>query len=255
MVFTPAWSLPQSTPQEEMATDDADIWRVSLDRTPDEIRLLFNLLSPDEQSRADRLRFAVHRNRYIASRGFLRQILNRYIHIAAREIRFFTGFHGKPQLNVSPEKTDLQFNLSHTHGLALYAVSRKHDIGIDVEYLGRACSPLKIARRFFTPGEAEIIAGLPEKIGRRAFFTCWTRKEAILKAKGVGLTIPLNQFAVSVLPEDPPALVHAAWDRDEHSKWQLFDIDPGRDYVASLAVEKGISRFRFFDGGADMICQ
>lgn len=252
MVYTPAWSLPQSTSQKEMTTDDADIWRVSLDRTPDEIRLLFNLLSPEEQSRADRLRFAVHRSRYIVSRGFLRQILSRYVHITAREIRFSTGFHGKPQLNVSPEKTDLQFNLSHTYGLALYAVSRKQKIGIDVEYLGRTCSPLKIARRFFTPEEAEMIAGLPEKIRRRAFFTCWTRKEAILKAKGVGLSIPLNRLAVSVHPEDPPALFHVAWDRDEHSKWQLFDIDPGRDYVASLAVERGVSRFRFFDGGAEM---
>ncbi len=253
MAPTPAWSSPQSASQEEMTTDDADIWRVSLDRTPGEIRLLFKSLSAEEQERADRLRFPVHRNRYIASRGFLRQILGGYIHIAAQEIRFLSGFHGKPQLNVFPGKTDLQFNLSHSHGLALYAVSRKQNIGIDVEYLGRACNALKIARRFFTPGEAEMIAGLPEKIRWRAFFTCWTRKEAFLKAKGVGLSIPLNRFAVSVLPEDPPVLLHAAWDREEHAKWQLFDIDPGRDYVATLAVERGVSRFRFFDGGAEMI--
>ncbi|MGM0402599.1 MAG: 4'-phosphopantetheinyl transferase family protein [Thermodesulfobacteriota bacterium] len=249
----PVWSAPGDIAGRGMAPGCVDIWRARTDLAADRISVLFNLLSADEQSRAERFLYPVHRGRYIAARGILRQILGAYLGIGPQKIRFSTCSHGKPRLENPLHRCGLRFNLSHSHGIAMYAVAENRDVGIDVEYLGRPCRELQIARRFFAPEEAEAIASLSEKNRRKAFFVCWTRKEALLKAKGVGLSIPLDRFAVSVRPEDPPALLHTAWNEKDRLQWRLFTVDPGPDYVASLAVEKGTSQLRFFDADAEGI--
>ncbi len=251
----PVWSSPGDIAGRGMAPGCVDIWRARTDLPGDRISSLFNFLSADEQSRAERFLYPVHRGRYIASRGILRCILGGYLDVGPSKIRFSTCSHGKPQLEESLQQVGLRFNLSHSHGIALYAVAENRDVGIDVEYLGRPCRELQIARRFFAPEEAEVIAGLPDDHRRKAFFVCWTRKEALLKAKGVGLSIPLDRFEVSVRPEDPPALLRTDWNEKERLQWRFFTVDPGPDYVASLAVEKGVSQLRFFDADPERICR
>ncbi len=247
MAAIPAWSVPGDNACREIAAGCVDIWRARIDLAPGDVSSFFELISADEQARADRFRYPHHRSRYIASHGILRKILGLYLDVPPKEICFAADSHGKPYLTAPCTPADLRFNLSHSRDMALYAVTRSRDVGIDVEHLERAGNSLEIARRFFAPAEADAIASAPDELRRKAFLTCWTRKEAFLKAKGDGLSIPLNAFEVTVWPESPPALLSVGWDASDHLKWVLFDIDPGGDYVASIAVEQGVSELRCFD--------
>lgn len=252
---TPSWSAQTEGDGPKTAPGCVDIWRTRTDLSADRISSLFHFLSADEQSRAERFLHSVHRGRFIASRGILRCILGDYLGVGPQKIRFSTCSHGKPRLEDPLHQAGLRFNLSHSYGMALYAVAENRDVGIDVEYLARPCRELQIARRFFSSEEAQVIAGLPDNHRRKAFFVCWTRKEALLKAKGVGLSIPLDRFEVSVRPEDPPALLRTDWNEKERLQWRLFNVEPGPDYVASLAVEKGVSQLRFFEADPERICR
>ncbi|HEV7217131.1 MAG TPA: 4'-phosphopantetheinyl transferase superfamily protein, partial [Chloroflexota bacterium] len=149
----------------------------------------------------------------------------------------------------------LRFNLSHTDGLALLAVTRERELGIDVERVRKGIAREGIAERFFTTTEVADLRALPADSQDDAFFACWTRKEAYVKARGEGLSIPLDQFAVSLLPGEPAALLHVALDPDEVKRWSLHDLDAGPGYRAALLVEghnPTLSwRVPSFDDGSD----
>jgi 4'-phosphopantetheinyl transferase len=237
------------TPRE-LENGAIDVWRAPLDVSVDIISRFSALLSRDEKQRAGRFRFAAHRRRFIASHGFLREILGCYLGVFPGEIVFSVNAWGKPGL--MDKSSGLEFNLSHTGELAMIAITGEREIGIDVESTKRPCEIQKIAGRFFTPNEADAIKKLPPERQRKAFFACWTRKEAFLKAKGCGMSIPLDQFEVSVIPENAPVLLKTAWDPDERFKWTLFDIDNMDDYTAAVAVGGKVFAIRYFNADAEL---
>lgn len=152
-------------------------------------------------------------------------------------MRFCYGPHGKPALSRVFGNETLSFNLSHSHGLALLAVSRGRELGVDLEYILAHLADDQIAERFFSPRVVALLRGLPKDVQREAFFIFWTRKEAFIKATGKGLSLPLNQFEVSLVPGKPIVLLSANDDRQETFRWSLQALAAGCGYAAALCVE------------------
>ena len=229
-----AFSWPRPPADITLAGDDVHVWRVWLDLPPSEVARLRQLLSPDERERAARFVSPRDRGRYITGRGALRSVLGRYLREPPRSLRFRYSPHGKPSL---ADPLPLRFNLAHSSGLALIAVAWRREIGVDVEIIRAGVADELIARRFFSPREVEELIGLAEEKRQAAFFACWTCKEAYLKARGEGLSIPLNRFAVSVDPDRPAALRYVEGAAKEVARWTLCRLHPWPGYAAALAVE------------------
>jgi 4'-phosphopantetheinyl transferase len=205
--------------------------RVSLDAPREERERLFELLSADERERAARFHFARDRDRFAVGRGALRALLAAELGTDPRELRFDYGPQGKPAL----AGDELQFNVSHSGGIALVAIAHRGELGIDVELDSQDLANEQIPERFFSPAEVTALRSLPARLQPRAFLTCWTRKEAFIKAKGDGLSLPLDSFDVTLEPGVPAALLRTAWSEEEPSQWRLVDLS-GRGTVAALAV-------------------
>jgi 4'-phosphopantetheinyl transferase len=218
-----------------LAADEVHVWQVSLDRPDSSVRRLARLLSPDEGARAKRFVIDRVRRRFVVCRGVLRLILGRYTGAAPGQLRFTYGAHGKPALAPGPGG-EVCFNVSHSDGLALYAVARGREIGVDVERLRPLPGAERIAERFFSIPEQAALQALPAERKLEAFYTCWTRKEAYIKARGDGLGHPLDQFAVSIAPGEPARLSPAGdGDGREIARWSLEGLPPAPGYVAALA--------------------
>ncbi len=175
-----------------LAGNEIHLWRAPLDVGPEKLHGLAQLLQPEECERAARFRFPEHRARFIVARGILRTILGLHLRHPPQSLRFAYGEHGKPAL-AEPAGTGVEFNLSHSAGLAIYAVAVGRAVGVDVERIKPKGSWLQIAQQYFTGTEAAELAALPEEAMRRRFFEMWSAKEARLKALGVGLRFPLDK--------------------------------------------------------------
>ena len=217
--------------------DEVHVWRAALDIRPSQWHALFQTLSQDERTRSARFRFQKDRKRFVARRGLLRSILRRYLDVEPCQLRFSYGAYGKPALAGEFGSEGLRFNMSHSDGVALYAVSRDREVGIDIERIRLDFADIQIAEQFFSPREIAVLRALPAQMQKEAFFTCWTRKEAYIKATGNGLSLPLDTFDVSCAPGEPAALLNTRGDPKEASRWALQGLSPGACYVAALAVE------------------
>jgi 4'-phosphopantetheinyl transferase len=228
------WNRPPASLQ--LGAGEVHVWRACLMEHLPRVAALGNLLSADEHVAAARFRFASDRERYVLARGLLREILHRYLAVVPDQLQFSYGPHGKPALAVPTAGGGLRFNLSHAHEVALYAVSRDQEVGIDVERLRSDIEYEQIARHVFSPREVTALHALPPPLRVEAFFRCWTIKEAYVKGHGGGLSIPLDQFDVEFTPGAPPALLATRPDVSEASHWTiaLLDLQPG--YTAALAV-------------------
>lgn len=226
----PPWPL-------ELGYEDVHVWRASLDVTGERLRSLQRTLSPDERERAERFHFERDRRRYIIAHGVLRDILSRYLGVGPGLLRFHRGPHGKPALTETFGGGELGFNLTHSNELVLCAVTRSRKVGIDLEHMRTGFSEVQIAEQFFSSREIEELRSLSPEVRREAFFSCWTRKEAYLKAIGEGLLSPLDHFSVSLTPEEPAVLRHVAGDPSEAARWSLRALTPGPGYAAALVVE------------------
>jgi len=220
-----------------LGSEELHVWRAFIDVPASCDQRLKQILSEDELRRAERFYFRKDGDYFMVVRGLLRMILGRYLNAEPRQLRFCYGRYGKPSLVEECGGDGLRFNLSHSHGLALYAVTRGRMIGVDVERIRTAVEVAQIAERFFSPRETTILRGLPADIRTEAFFNCWTRKEAYMKAKGKGLALPLDQFEVSLVPEEPAALLNTKWDPQEAKRWVLQALQPGPGYVAAAAID------------------
>jgi 4'-phosphopantetheinyl transferase len=190
------------------------------------------LLTSDERRRADRYRFARDRARYTVGRALLRCMLARYIDAAPGDLEFQYGDFGKPGLPGGPS-----FNLSHSHDRALYAFSSAGEIGVDVELDDADFTRERVAERFFSPGEVSVLRSLPSELQPRAFLSCWTRKEAFIKARGDGLSLALDSFDVTLAPDAPAALLRTAWCSEEPGQWRIEDVsDRQAGYIAAVAL-------------------
>ena len=220
-----------------LGAKDVHVWRVSLDQAPAVVERLRQLLSADEHARAGRFHFERDRQYFIAARGCLRVILSRYLDIPPAEIQLSYGAHGKPQLATSTAQVHpFNFNLSHSGSLALYAFTQVGEIGVDLERVRPEFTGDDIAQRFFSAGEVARLNELSAELRHEAFFNCWTRKEAFIKAVGSGLSLSLDQFDVTLGPAEPVELLRTRWDENEAARWSLKAIDVGSGYVAAVAV-------------------
>ena len=200
-----------------LVENEIHLWRASLDIDADKIRGLEALLQPDECGRAARFRFPEHRAHFIAARGILRSILGIHLGCLPQDLRFAYGEHGKPNL-AEPAGTRIEFNLSHSASLAIYAVTLGRRVGVDVERIKPDGSWLRIAEQYFTAPEAAALAALPEEAMRNQFFEMWAAKEARLKALGVGLRFPLENA-------------------EDITSWPVIKLSSMPGYASALAFE------------------
>ncbi len=213
-----------------------DVWLCGLDRPAEDVDALHGLLSPDERRRAARYRFDSHRRRFIVGRGMLRTILGQYAASEPRELCFQYGSAGKPMLKRKSGHAPIYFNMSHSHELAMIAISRSHDVGVDLERI-RPLSYQGIVRRFFSESERVGIESLPPEARLSAFFRVWTCKEACLKAWSHGLSSPLSQVGISMPLDESPRMAQTGGDCSETRRWTLYEMNPLPGWVAAVAVE------------------
>ena len=238
----PSWGFPPQSPG--LRAHEVHVWLASINATERDGRDLASLLSPDELTRADRYRFTRDRDRCVARRGLLRCLLGSYLDASPDQIRFRYGANGKPALAADADGRALRFNLSDSHGLALYAFALDQEVGVDIERIDTEIATEEMARRFFSDREVEDLLDVPEPLRIPAFFRGWTRKEAYLKARGSGLTLDLNRFDVSLRPDEPAALRRAPGGPDEIARFSFAELPPVEGFMAALCVGERASRLR-----------
>ena len=216
--------------------NEVHVWRGSLSRRPAEVARLRDLLATDERARADQFRFERDRSRYIVGRATLRLLLARYLDAEPGELEIGYGEFDKPYLDGGPS-----FNLSHSGAVALYAFAADGEIGIDLELDDADLSREQIAERFFSPAEVSALRLLPAEAQPSAFLTCWTRKEAFIKARGDGLSLALDSFDVTLAPNVSAALLRTGWRAEEAGEWTIEDLSDRRaGYIAAVALRGAI---------------
>jgi 4'-phosphopantetheinyl transferase len=238
------WKQPRG--RYKLPPNEVHVWKATLDQPQGCYAALLRILSSDERARADRFHFEADRKRHILARGMTRSLVGRILDHPAEVLQFEYNAFGKPALARSHQRT-IQFNVSHSGDLVLIALSNNRVLGVDVERMKPDMATAEIAARFFSPGECRALAELPAELQCSAFFCCWTRKEAYLKARGDGLSLPLDQFDVAFVPGAEPRLLQTRHDPAEASRWTLRALDVGPGHKAALVVEGSNWALRCFD--------
>ena len=237
-----------------LAENQVDVWRIDLAGQGYGIHRYRCLLSQDEIQRADRFHFERHRRRFTVARAAMREILGRYTDAAPQKLVFSYGAKGKPELSGQPGKSSIRFNLSHSDEVALLAVARSLTLGIDIEFVNPEVATEEIAERFFSASEVDILRAVPPTERAAAFFSCWTRKEAYIKALGEGLSVPLDSFEVAFGPGVAAALLEVRVDPDEVKRWSMYDIQIVQGYKAALVVEGKGHGLRHLPWKSETLC-
>jgi 4'-phosphopantetheinyl transferase len=203
--------------------------------------LELDVLSPDELARAGRYHFERDRDHFSRCRSTLRALLAVYLTIPAGEIRFDYSASGKPHLAAEQNRRALQFNVSHSGNMALIAFGNERHLGVDIERIRADVDTTALAERFFSARERAGLHTLPDHLRVPAFYACWTRKEAFLKATGDGLSFPLADFSVATNPDLDPKLEEIKGDTEAAKNWFLADISVIEGYRAALASDGSYS--------------
>ncbi len=211
----------------------ARIWVVDLIAKESNIESYYDILSDDECIRAKKFKFVNDRNKFIVCRGVLRELSAKLLDKTAQTIAFNYGEFGKPYF---AHDTTLNFNVSHSGDLAVICFLDNPTFGIDIELIKNDFDVLDIATNFFSESEIMALKETPKEIQPLAFYRCWTRKEAFIKAEGSGLSFPLDSFAVSMDSDDTASLLETKWDSREKEAWELYSFIPVQHYRAALAV-------------------
>lgn len=242
--MTTEWSSPPATPR--LVSAEVHVWRAPLSTDQVVLRSFESTLAPSEKARAARFVAERDRDRYIAAHGILRDLLSRYLRCTPKAIVFENGPRGKPQVVEPKSQRAIQFNLSHSHALAVVAVCTGREVGIDVELIRPEFASEDVARRYFSRTEIGELSRIPAPLRAEAFFLCWTRKEAYIKARGEGLQIRLDSFDVSLTPGKPATLSNA-----DEAHWKVESFAPSRasepDYVAAVVAEGKDWVARYFE--------
>lgn len=217
----------------DLRHDQIHVWKASLDVCDERFDQLRAMLSSDEIERARRYHAELDARRFIVGRGLLRELVGHHASAPPHALSFGYNEYGKPAL--LGDNSALCLNLSHSGQLAVFAIAKAREVGVDIEEHLPARADMRIAQEFFSPREVTDLSALPEALQTRAFFNCWTRKEAYIKARGGGLSIPLDSFDVSLVPGQPAALLRTA-EAGDLGRWRLCELDLGSRYVGALAA-------------------
>ena len=228
--------------QFELREGEIHVWRARLDCKEDVLRQFETTLAPDERVRANRFFFSQDRDDFVATRGILRELLGKYVKRPPATLKFDYSSHGKPSLCAEINQGQLEFNVSHSHGMALLAFAAKRHVGVDIELIVEDFGGEEIAARYFSRHEVAELKALPPDLRAAGFYLCWTRKEAYVKARGAGLSIPLKSFHVSLTPGHPEQL-HSA----DSSRWSIHSLQSDAKYAGALVVEGKDWRLRCWD--------
>jgi 4'-phosphopantetheinyl transferase len=221
--------------------DEVHVWQVDLNAWEKEAGSLFELLDSEERERAARFKFPAPRNQFVISRALLRRALGAYLRMDARAVRFRSSGNGKPGLAAN---SDLRFNLSHTQGATVFAIARHRQVGIDVERIREDTNALVLAERFFSRPEVEWLKSQSASELLASFFSCWTAKEAYIKAQGEGLSLPLGSFGVLPVPGGCELRLRVYDDPQESGRWSMWRLELGVGLRGALAVEGAGCRVR-----------
>lgn len=230
---TRAWASRTVPPP--LRADAVHVWRAGLALPAGRIEELQRCLSPAERAIASRYRSRQDRDRFVACRGILRRLAAAYFDCQPAEIGIVIGEFGKPEI----QGGGLHFNVSHSGALALLGFCRKRPLGVDLEKIEPDADVETLAAHSFSPHELARLHELPAQQRRKAFYACWTRKEAFIKAAGMGLRFPLDRFDVSLEPGAPARLLRLHGSRGLAAQWTLADLPPLLGYAAALAMPGG----------------
>ncbi len=224
-----------AAPAPELSPGEIHVWSIQLDPPPEVVERLGRALSADEWERANRFRFDRHRRQYVVGRGALRALIAAYAGTRPERVRFRYGDRGKPY--VADPASDLELNLSNSDEMALVGFVRGGEIGVDIEFLKPMPDCEQISERFFSTSERDVLRALPADRKEEAFFNCWTRKEAYLKAVGTGLAAPLDSFDVTLAPGEPPRMLTLEGNAERAARWYFQHFRPAEQYIGALAIE------------------
>lgn len=225
------------SPGPKLGSDEVQVWLANQDQQAERIKAFFQTLSPDEQQRAQLFHFERDRVRFIAARGILRRCLGAFLEMTADRVRFRYTDYGKPSLSVEFSSARINFNISHSGSNVLLAFSVGRELGVDIEEIRPDFATAVIAKRYFSALEVKTLRSLPTSVQAEAFFNCWTRKEAYIKAIGEGLSCPLDKFDVTLVPGELARLLETRGHGLPASRWAMRSLDVGRDCKAALVVE------------------
>ena len=229
MVNSLPWSPTRTSPA--LAQHELHVWRASIDVPSLLLRRFESTLHANEKERAEKFLVPQGRERFVAARGILRELLATYLEIDPEKVDLQYGPQGKPSLSAA-HKSQICFSVSHSQGMGVFAFARGCEVGVDVEQIRANFKGMEIASHFFSSEEIAALAKLPPELATEAFFGCWTRKEAYVKARGQGLSIPLRSFTVRF--EDSQQLL-----RDEEgAPWNCYGLGPAAGFAGAV-VAKG----------------
>lgn len=229
------WQIPET--RISLFEHDLHIWKSSLNVDNQRFQFLKSLLSKDELRRAERFYFDKDKKQFVVGRGILRVLLGTYLEVNPQKLEFQYNKYGKPFIQ-NRCRTNLHFNLSHSKDMLVLAFTKNANVGVDIEYLRSDFDVVRLARQFFSKREVNELLTTPTDLLKIAFLNCWTRKEAFIKAKGKGLSIPLNKFDVSLFPGKPAVLRYFFENPKEISQWFLHEVkNIGEGYISSVAVK------------------
>jgi len=214
--------------------DEVHVWHTELTPPRNGADTLLDLLAPEEQERASRFKLPDPRSQFLISRAFLRLALGRYLQVGPREIEFRTTAYGKPELAIN---SDIRFNLSHCVGAAILAITRDRQVGVDVERIREDVDVKALADRFFSRQESEWLRSRPASDRIPSFFSCWTAKEAYIKARGEGLSLSLSSFGIIPRSDGSKLQLEVYNNPEESRRWSMWQLELGPGLRGALAVE------------------
>jgi 4'-phosphopantetheinyl transferase len=234
-MLSPSFKLPPL--DLKLVADEIHIWFAVLGQPLSRLHTFIETLSIEERIRAEHFYFERDRKNFIVRRGILRRILGCYLNVEPGRLQFHYGENGKPELADAFGNGTVHFNLSHSDGVALFAFACHREIGADIEYIRDIPEMDKIAEQIFSVREKRIFRGLVNEQKKEAFFNCWTRKEALIKAIGDGFSRSLDEFDVALNPGLPAGLREIGTDSKTAFRWFVQDLKPAPGFAAAFAVE------------------
>jgi len=240
--MTLSWKNPP--PDLRLSTECVDVWRTRLDLPEEQINTYLALLSADEIERARRFKVKRKYREYVITRGLLRNVLGQTLDSDPGSFQFEYAEHAKPCLDEDWDGKPVSFNVSHSHNQALIAITLDRNIGIDIEKIRSDVDFRRLAKRFFSTQESGALDKLDETSLPTAFFACWTRKEAFVKALGDGISFGLSEFSVSTDPGAEQVSLATHWNPSEASEWSLANIRSETGYIAAIAVQQDSFKLR-----------